>query len=127
GITDAVGNAISGGFTSGDVYTIDQTPPTVSSITATTPSNTNPTNATSVTYTVTFSEAVTGVDASDFALTTSGTSGSVSGVSGSGTTYSVTVGSISGNGTLALDLKSSGTGITDLAGNAISGGFTGDT
>ena len=128
GITDAVGNAISGGFTSGDTYTIDQTAPTISSIAATTPSNASPTNATSVTYTVTFSEAVTGVDATDFALTTSGASGSVSGVSGSGTTYTVTVSSISGDGTLRLDLKSSGTGITDQAGNAISGGFTsGDT
>ncbi len=108
----------------GDTYTIDKTAPTVSSITATLPSNTNPTNVTIVTYTVTFSEAVTGVDASDFALTTSGTSGTVSVVSGSGTTYGVTVSSISGTGTLRLDLNSSGTGITDAVGNAISGGFT---
>jgi len=125
GITDAAGNAISGGYTSGSVYTIDQTPPTVSSITAASPSNASPTNVTSVTYTIAFSEAVTGVDASDFTVTTSGVSGSVSGVSGSGSTYAVTVSSISGTGTLRLDLNSSGTGIADLAGNAISGGFTG--
>ena len=125
GIADLTGNAISGGFTGGDIYTFDHTAPTTTSITATTPSNASPTNASSVTYTVTFSEAVAGVDAADFTLTTSGTSGSVSGVSGSGATYTVTVSSITGSGTLRLDLNSSGTGITDVAGNAISGGFTG--
>ena len=125
GIQDLAGNAISTGFTGGDTYTIDQTAPAVNSITATAPSNANPTNATSVTYTVTFGEAVTGVDASDFTVTASGTTGAVTNVTGSGASYTVTVGGISGNGTLRLDLNSSGTGIQDLAGNAITTGFTG--
>src|SRR5688572_3070612 len=79
------------------------TPPTVTSIVR---AGTNPTNAASVSYTVTFTESVTGVDASDFALSTTGavTGASVTGVSGSGTTYSVTVGTGSGDGTLRLDL-----------------------
>ncbi len=126
GITDVAGNAISGGFTSGNFYTIDQTAPTVSSITATTPSNANPTNATSVTYTLTFSEGVTGVDNTDFTATVSGVSTTgitVTPVSSS--VYTVTVNGVSGNGTVRLDLNSSGTGIADLVGNAISGGFTG--
>ena len=46
----------------------------------------------SVGYTVTFTSSVTGVDASDFQLTTSGLTGAgVTGVTGSGATYNVTV------------------------------------
>lgn len=83
------------------------------------------TNATSVSYTVTFDQPVTGVDASDFALLMTGTAyGEVTGVTGSGATYTVTVGSTSGDGVLRLDLKSSGTGITASGGAAIAGGFT---
>ncbi len=102
----------------------DVTPPTVSSITR---ANASPSNAASVQYTVTFSESVTGVDTSDFALATSGTAGTVSGVTGSGSTYTVTVNSITGDGTLGLNLKTSGTGIKDAASNAITTGFTGET
>ncbi len=127
GIQDAAGNA-AGGFTGGDTYTIDNTAPTVQSITATTPSNASPTNTTSVTYTATFSEPVTGVDASDFSVVgTSTVAGVVSNISGSGSVYTVTVGSISGDGTLRLDLNTSGDAITDAAGNAVLVGFTGDT
>ena len=83
-----------------------------------------PSNATSVDYTVTFNESVTGVDASDFTLTATGTAnGNVSNVSGSGTTYTVTVGSLSGDGTLRLDLKNSGTGIQNGGSQAITGGY----
>ena len=122
GITDAGGNAPAG-LTGGEVYTVDQTAPTVSSINI---AGTSPTNASSVDYTVTFSEAVTGVDGADFTVTKTGNAnGSVTGVTGSGTTYTVTVGSVSGNGTLRLDLNGSGTAIVDGAGNPISGGFTG--
>ena len=65
------------------------------------------------------------MDTSDFSLTTSGVSGaSVTGVSGSGITYTVTVNTGTGNGTLRLDVKASGTGIQDLTGNPLSGGFT---
>ena len=75
-------------------------------------------------FTVTFSEAVTGVDASDFVLTTTGTaSGAITGVAGSGTTYTVSVGSVTGDGTLRLDLKGSGTGIVNGLSNPIGAGF----
>ena len=75
---------------------------------------------------VTFSEAVTGVDASDFALVTTGTlGGTISSVTGSGTTYTVTVDNFSGEGTARLDLNSAGTGIRDAASNEIAGGFSG--
>jgi hypothetical protein len=82
-------------------------------------------NASSVDYTVTFSKSVTNVDASDFALTATGTAdGTVSKVTGSGDTYTVTASSITGDGILRLDLKSAGTGIQDTGGNAIAAGFT---
>ncbi|HEX7318165.1 MAG TPA: HYR domain-containing protein [Pyrinomonadaceae bacterium] len=83
------------------------------------------TNASVVTFRVTFSEQVSGVDVNDFALTTTATAaGSVASVSANtGTVVDVTVGSITGTGTLRLDLKGSGTGITDTEGNSIFGGF----
>ncbi len=80
----------------------------------------SPTNAASVRFRVTFSEAVNGVDAGDFSLTATGISGaSVTGVSGDGAVYTVTVGTGSGAGTLRLDVPATAT-ITDLAGNPLS-------
>ncbi|UPK31765.1 tail fiber protein [Bradyrhizobium sp. 186] len=124
GVTDTAGNGASAGFTSGDIHTIDHTAPAVSSITA---NGASPNNASSDQFTVTFSENVTGVDASDFAVTSTGnvadTGIVVTPVSGS--VYTVTVNGVTGDGTLRLDLNASGTGISDSAGNAIPGGFTG--
>jgi hypothetical protein len=59
-----------------------------------------------VTFTVTFGEPVTGVDPSDFVLTTSGEIGgaSVSTVGGSGLTYTVTVFLGTGTGSVRLDV-----------------------
>lgn len=76
------------------------------------------TNSSSVTFTVTFSEAVTNVSTDDFTVATvSGTAtGSVTGVSGSGTTYTITVSSIAGTGSLKLNLKSN-TNIIDTSNN----------
>jgi hypothetical protein len=104
----------------------DRTPPTVLSLNRHSPS-TATTSATSVTFRAIFSEAVNGVDVTDFQRvgTASGTIASVAAISG--TTYDVTVNGISGSGTLGLNLKSSGTGIADAAANPISGGFTGQT
>jgi Tol biopolymer transport system component len=98
--------------------------PTVVSITRADP---NPTSAASVTFTVTFSKAVTGVDASDFALTTAGSlSGvSVTSVSGSGSTYSVTVSTGTGTGTLRLDVIDNDT-IIDADGNPLGGSGSGN-
>ena len=102
----------------------DQTPPTVESINRQAPT-TDPTNATSVTFRLTFSEAVSGVDTADFTLTGSTVNGTISSVTPiNGNAYDVTVTSVSGSGTLGLNLNSSGTGIIDIAGNAITGGFT---
>lgn len=116
--------AVGGGSSLGGqkAIVIDGVVPTVSSIVR---ADTTPTTASSVNYTVTFNESVTGVDTSDFQITETGTaSGSIASISGSGSTYTVTVNGITGDGNLRLDLKSSGTGIADAATNAIATGYT---
>lgn len=58
-----------------------------------------------VSWTVTFSENVTGVDAGDFQLAVSGLVGaSITGVTGSGDTWTVTASTGTGTGTLGLNL-----------------------
>lgn len=58
-----------------------------------------------VSFMVTFSAPVTGVNNSDFALTTTGVSGaSITSISGSGSSYTVSVNVGSGTGTVRLDL-----------------------
>jgi rhamnogalacturonan endolyase len=100
-------------------------PPAVNSINRFNPFSSN-TGASGVTFRVTFNTPVTGVDTSDFTLTTTGSvTGSVTNVTAlSGLAYNVTVGSMSGAGTVRLDLKAGGTGIADSGGAPISGGFT---
>ncbi|MGS7253603.1 Ig-like domain-containing protein, partial [Pseudomonas anuradhapurensis] len=89
----------------------------------------SPSNAQSVRFTVTFSERVNGVDLSDFSLASSGSaSGTLSGLRQLGEgVYEITVSGVSGTGTLGLNLKASGTGISDVAGNLLSGGLVGAT
>ncbi|MFN8381360.1 MAG: hypothetical protein U0V02_05440 [Anaerolineales bacterium] len=92
----------SGNFTAGEVYTVNGTAPSVLSILRV---DSNPTAATVVHFSVTFSEAVSGVDGSDFVLTTSGVSGAaMTEILVSGNTYFVTVNTGSGNGTIRLDV-----------------------
>uniref|UniRef100_UPI0025C689BE beta strand repeat-containing protein n=2 Tax=unclassified Empedobacter TaxID=2643773 RepID=UPI0025C689BE len=98
-------------------------PAVVSSITR---RSTNPTNANTVEYNVEFSKDVTGVSNDDFTLTSIGnTIGSISNVTGSGTTYTVTITGLSGDGTIRLDLNN-GTGIKDADNNAVSGFTSGE-
>ncbi|WP_131174589.1 DUF4347 domain-containing protein, partial [Phytopseudomonas dryadis] len=84
------------------------------------------TNADTLVFTVTFSEAVTGVDASDFSLSTTGTAvGSITAIQTSDNiTYSVTLTGISGDGTLRLNLNASGTGIANGNASPIAGGYS---
>ena len=100
-------------------YTIDSVGPTA----AFTASGTNPTTSSSVTFDVDFHEAVTGVDAADFASSLSGvTADAVVTVGDAGdvdaSTYQVTVTNIAGGGTVNLDFASGAT-ITDTIGNAV--------
>ncbi|PKN93179.1 MAG: hypothetical protein CVU44_12180 [Chloroflexi bacterium HGW-Chloroflexi-6] len=88
--------------------------------------NPNPTNAASVNFTVTFSEPVVNVDVADFALTTLGLSGaSITGLSGSGDTYTVAVNTGSGKGTIRLDVADNDS-IIDAASNPLGGSGAGN-
>ncbi len=91
-----------GNFTSGPSYTMDRTAPAVIAISML---DTSPTYAASVRYQVSLSEPVSGVDVGDFALSVSGLAGSsITGVTGSGSTYTVAVNTGTGVGTLRIDL-----------------------
>jgi 4-hydroxy-3-methylbut-2-enyl diphosphate reductase IspH len=90
------------------------------------------TNLDEVIFLATFSEGLSGVDIADFTLTTSGSvTGTITSVTfpdpdpGTNDKYEIKVSSIAGSGSLRLDLRDSNTGITDIAGNPISGGFAG--
>ena len=83
---------------------------------------TSPTNASSVTFLVDFNENVQNVDAADFTLALGGTvtTGTLSvgdGGDSDASTYTVTVPSIAGEGTLDLSFAG-GQNIQDMAGNA---------
>ena len=95
--------------------------PFVQSIDRTTPSGPE-TDATSVVYTVTFSEPVIGVDAADFQVAVTGalaaTVTQVTPVSGSVYTVTVTVNAVTGTATLGLNLVDKAT-IHDLNGNLL--------
>ncbi len=107
-----------GNFISGESYTIYKTLPRVTSIIRASP---NPSGAASVDFIVTFSESVTGVDASDFSLTTIGLSNaSISSVNNVDPFYIVTVNTGLGTGILRLDLTDNDS-ISDLAGNTPGG------
>ena len=129
-IADAAGNLLSDRVPTlnvGSLYVVagitDVTAPVVTSIERSNPTAQN-TNSQTLTYKVTFSEDVTGVDAFDFVFspdsTGGGTSGSypVTSISGSGDTYHVTVPADT-DGTYNLDLVSSRHGIADMAGNPL--------
>jgi hypothetical protein len=130
GIKDAAGNTLSTASQTGATYVFDTAAPTVTSIVRV---GASPTNASSVSWTVTFSESVTGVASGNFSLTAqSGLTGTpaVTGVSGSGTTWTVTAST--GTGTppdgssvyLRLNL-SNASGVSDLAGNGLANTLSG--
>ena len=102
----------------------DTIAPTVQSINRVGPT---PTNAGSVQWTVTFSESVTGVDLTDFTLAASGVAGatvtSVTPVSG--TTYTVTASTGTGDGTLGLNLVDNDS-IVDTSANPLGGAVAGN-
>jgi hypothetical protein len=119
-VSDAAGNGNTASNTASVAW--DRTAPTVTAINR---HSGTPTNASSVQWDVSFSESVTGVTAANFSLVNGGLSGpAITSVSGSGSTWTVTASTGSGSGTLGLN-QSSGSGVTDAAGNTLSGSFTG--
>lgn len=124
-VVDKAGNvsAIVGGW----LY-VDNTVPTV----AITRQTATPTNLTTLNFNVTFDEAVTGVDLTDFLLQTGNlndATGTLSITPNSASSYTIQVSSVVGQNAgnflsvLNLDLAGS-TGIVDVAGNAFTGTFT---
>ena len=113
-----------GNFTGGQAYTVDKTVPLV---TGSLRVDTDPTSADSVNFTVVFSEAVTGVDPSDFFLSTSGTisGAAISAVNGSGYLYTVTASTGSGDGTIRLDILDDDS-IIDTVGHPLGGAGLGN-
>ncbi len=104
--------------------TVDSVVPTVVSIA---PASGASASNTTVNFTASFSEAVSGVSTDDFTLVGTGSAtGSIASASGSGSSYTVTVNGITGNGTLKLNLNAS-TNISDTAGNSGLAAFTAGT
>ena len=129
-IVDAASNPLTNTATTGadQTYTVstavtDTTNPRLASIERYSPASQN-TNSELLIYKVTFSKSVTGVDESDFVLSSGSTGGGdnsispIAGITGSGDAYYVIVYSTV-DGTYNLDLVSSGHGIADAADNPL--------
>ncbi len=105
--------------------TVDTAAPVLTGLVRQTPA---PTNAATVLWTATLSEPVTGVDPTDFALTSSGLTGIAarpSAVSGGPTAWTLAAGTGAGDGTLGVSSLGDGT-IVDLAGNSLRGHVVGE-
>jgi hypothetical protein len=128
-VTDLAGNNNTASSFTDQTVTFDITPPAVTSIVIgpaaplTGIGTTNGTSAASVPFQVTFSEPVSGVDPTDFILSNTGTViGTIASVTGGPSVYTVTVNSISGNGTMRLDF-SNNLSVLDVATNPTNASF----
>ena len=124
-VTDAAGNT-SVASAAEIATTFDGTAPAITSIARVESERVN-TGVDKLNFTVKFSENVTGVDASDFQVATTGTAtASVNTVTQvDGKTYTVNVNGISGEGTIGLNAKDDDS-IIDAATNALASAFTGE-
>jgi len=109
---------------------LSEAPPALPVVSSIVRAGINPSSSTSVNFTVTFSKSITGVNTaapfSDFILSTTGVTGtSITSVTGSGSTYTVTVNTGSGNGTIRLDVVDDNS-IVDSASNRLGGAAAGD-
>ncbi|AFY80093.1 Ig-like domain-containing protein [Oscillatoria acuminata] len=112
-VTDVAGNISTASTSSDNEVTYDNTSPTVTSITR---ADANPSNAGLVNYTVTFSEDVTGVNATDFSLAPGSIAdAAITSVTGSGDTYTITINTGTGDGTVQLNLTDDDTIINSLS------------
>ncbi|MGF1573792.1 MAG: Ig-like domain-containing protein [Sumerlaeia bacterium] len=96
-------------------FVLDTTPPTYAA--NLTRSTASPTNALPATFSVQFSEAVTGFTEADVSINQGTTIGTpIVNVTGGPTNYNITVTNLTGNGTITAQIL--GAGITDAAGNS---------
>jgi hypothetical protein len=101
-------------------FTILVTDDLAPSVSGTAPDGSPASTDTSMSFAVTFSEAVSGVTTAGFSLTPTGTAnGTITSVTGSGSNYTVAIAGITGNGSLKLNLNPA-SGVVDAAGNAAS-------
>ena len=122
-IADAANNALANTMPSGandNTFELDNTAPTVASIARQAPTA-SPANADSLTWRVTFSEAVENVDSVDFEVTGTTATLTATAVAGSSLAYDVTaaggnLGSLDGTVTLAFAANQN---IADAANNAL--------
>lgn len=97
-----------------DTWTMDTVGPTVTIVQAS--GQADPTSAGPILFTAVFSKPVTGFSGADINFTGSTTPGTLTAtVSGSGTTYTVSIGGMTGSGTVVASIP--GSVATDLAGN----------
>jgi hypothetical protein len=123
GIVDASNNPFIGAGLTASAPTPFQAAPPADSTAPSATMTVGTASGSTVNFTLTFSEAVTGVDAADFVLLRSaGATGSIGAVSGSGTTYTIPV-TFGGSGSIQL-LSFGGTtaNIRDAATNWYTGG-----
>jgi hypothetical protein len=126
GITDASSHAFLGlGVTASDAVRVNAPAPGEDLVLPTVSSFTGSLTGSTATFTLTFSEDVTGVDASDFIVNTSDTATATIGtISGSGTTYTIPV-TVGGNGVVSLTVVGGASAdIRDAATNWFAGGGT---
>lgn len=117
-ISDAAGNLLAGGYSDGESYSLIRAALLVDQIDFEADGGT-------LTFTVSFSAPVSGVDMTDFTLDADGIDGQIDSVDGTDAVYTVTV-TYSGVGTLALTVLDDDT-IVDGAGNTLAAGVTGPT
>lgn len=112
---DAVGNPSIASTSTDNTVTIDGTAPTVTLNQASAQSD--PASAAPITFTVVFSEAVTGFTGADVSFTGSTAAGPLAAtVTGAGPTYTISVSGMTGNGTVVASIPAAAA--NDLAGNA---------
>ena len=112
--TDGVGNPSTASTSTDNVVTYDITPPAVTINQAA--GQADPTSTSPIRFTVVFSEPVTGFDVSDVALSGTAPGTLSSTVTGSGTTYTVSVIGMTGGGTVIADVVAGAA--TDGVGNS---------
>ena len=117
-VTDLAGNGNTASTSTDNTVTYDTVAPSVTSILRHSPTS-SPTNATDVTFEVTFSKNVQYVDTTDFSVALTGTTGTLNTVTPvSASVYDVNINTVAGNGTLGLGFTS-GNNIADMADNPL--------
>ncbi len=123
-IHDAAGNALeTAAITGASSFTVDRIAPALTTLDLKSGSP-NPTTSNAATFTLSFSEAVSPLAASDFVVATTGTaSASVGDITAlSPSIFEVSLGALAGEGTLRLDLGDADASIRDSAGNGLATG-----